>query len=314
MNKDFRQIEWDDSLAADWRELIRLAIHEDLGRGYDWTTVLLASEAARGKAAVVARQAGIVAGLPAAQQALAEIDRHATFLAVARDGQRVAAGQVLAHIGGHARSLLTAERLLLNVLGRLSGIATLTRQFVDAVAGTHARIYDTRKTIPGWRRLEKYAVHMGGGHNHRLGLNDAVLIKDNHLALLSQASETAACPGQAVRHVRQFLEGLPADDPRKEMILEIEVDTLEQLDVVLPEGPDIVLLDNMSPAQLRAAVARRHALRSNVELEASGGVSLATVGEIARCGVERISSGSLTHGAVWLDIGLDWEWYGQETV
>ncbi|MGE3406141.1 MAG: carboxylating nicotinate-nucleotide diphosphorylase [Pirellulales bacterium] len=311
MNKDFRQIEWDEPLAEDWRELIRLAIREDLDRGYDWTTVLLASEAARGKAAVVARQPGVVAGLPAAQQALAEIDQAATFSPIAQDGQAVLAGEVIAHISGSARSLLTAERLILNALGRLCGIATQTRRFVDAVSGTTARIYDTRKTIPGWRRLEKYAVRMGGGHNHRLGLYDAVLIKDNHLALLSQVGVDGLdvpppTTGQVVQRVRQFLLGLPDNDPRKEMIVEIEVDTLEQLEQVLPAEPDIVLLDNMSPAQLRTAVERRNALAVPVELEASGGVNLASVGEIARTGVERISTGALTHGAIWLDIGLDW--------
>lgn len=303
---DFRQIEWDSATAGDWRELVRLAIREDLGRAYDWTTVLLTTADAQGRAAVVARKPGVVAGLHAAQLALAEIDRGAGWTGIACDGATVQAGEVLAHIAGSARSLLTAERLLLNVLGRLSGIATLTRRFVDAVAGTSARVYDTRKTTPGWRRLEKYAVRMGGGHNHRLGLYDAVLIKDNHLALGATAAGRFS-PAEAVRRVRHFLHGLPADDPRAGMIVEVEVDTLEQLDEVLAEQPDMILLDNMSPALLREAVARRNARNREIELEASGGVNLETVGEIARTGVERISTGALTHSAPWLDIGLDWE-------
>ncbi len=215
------------------------------------------------------------------------------------DGSPVEKGTCAGIIEGPARGLLAAERILLNLLGRLSGIATLTRQYVAAVAGTKARIYDTRKTTPGWRRLEKYAVRCGGGSNHRSGLFDAVLIKDNHLALgaRSAVGQPRYSPAEAVARARQL---------NNAMIVEIEVDTLAQLDNVLPASPDIVLLDNMSPAELAAAVARRNACNPAVELEASGGVNLESVRKIAEAGVDRISVGALTHSAVALDFGLDW--------
>jgi len=229
------------------------------------------------------------------------------------DGAHVAAGEILATIVGPARSLLTAERPLLNFLGHLSGIATLTRRYVEAVAGTGARVYDTRKTTPGWRRLEKYAVRMGGGHNHRAGLFDAVLIKDNHLALgaagpgsdLAEPDATHYTPAQAVTRVREFLARLPATEAARDMIVEVEVDNLSQFDDVLTVRPDIVLLDNMSLDDLRAAVARRNAQAPPVELEASGGVNLDTIRAIAGTGVDRISVGALTHSASWFDVGLD---------
>jgi nicotinate-nucleotide pyrophosphorylase (carboxylating) len=209
--------------------------------------------------------------------------------------------------------LLTAERLILNFMGRLSGIATLTARFVEAVAGTKARIYDTRKTTPGWRRLEKYAVRQGGGCNHRTGLFDAILIKDNHLALGSAGNSSSSfarssfSPAEAVRRAREFItENFPADDPRREMIVEVEVDSVATLQEVLAERPDIVLVDNMSLERLREAVALRDRIAPNVELEASGGVSLETVRAIAETGVDRISSGALTHSASSLDIALDW--------
>ena len=204
--------------------------------------------------------------------------------------------------------MLQVERPMLNLLGRLSGIATLTREFVEAAAGTKARIYDTRKTTPGWRRLEKYAVGCGGGWNHRTGLFDAVLIKDNHLALGagSADSEAGYTPAEAVVRARRFIEEQAPAPARQEMIIEVEVDTLDQLDEVLLAEPDIVLLDNMGAAELREAVRRRDARNPRVELEASGGVSLETVRAIASTGVERISVGALTHSALCLDIGLDW--------
>jgi nicotinate-nucleotide pyrophosphorylase (carboxylating) len=204
----------------------------------------------------------------------------------------------VAVVSGPARSLLTGERLALNLLGRMSGIATLTRQYVDAIAGTSAGIFDTRKTTPGWRLLEKYAVACGGGRNHRIGLYDAVLIKDNHLAFGTADGSGHYTPAQAVVRARA---AAPAGT-----VIEVEVDTLVQFDEVLPAGPDIVLLDNMSLDQLCTAVARRNAGFPKIELEASGGVNLTTVAGIAATGVERISVGALTHSAVVLDIGLDW--------
>ena len=196
--KEYRQIAWDDDAEDDCRQLVRLAVREDLGRLYDWTTVALVPENASGRALVAARCAGVVAGLPAARIVAEEYDPQIEFSARVQDGDAVERGQVLAELSGPARSLLTAERPLLNVLGRLSGIATLTREYVDAIAGTQARIYDTRKTTPGWRRLEKLAVRAGGGSNHRLGLFDAVLIKDNHLALGATAEHGRYTPAQAV--------------------------------------------------------------------------------------------------------------------
>ncbi len=204
---------------------------------------------------------------------------------------------------------LTAERLVLNLLGRLSGIATLTRRYVEAVRGTTAGIYDTRKTTPGWRRLEKYAVGQGGGRNHRSGLFDAVLVKDNHLAFGRQQAAghpDRYSPAEAVLRARQMLGQHSPQQPPAEIIVEIEVDTLNQLEEVLSAGPDIVLLDNMGPADLRRAVSLRDARSPAVELEASGRVDLESVREIAETGVERISVGALTHSAVWLDVGLDW--------
>ncbi len=218
---------------------------------------------------------------------------------------------MLGRVQGRVRDILSVERLLLNFVGRLSGIATLTHSYVSAIQGTNARIYDTRKTTPGWRRLEKYAVRCGGGYNHRLGLDRAILIKDNHLAWLADqlhcSLEDAA--KMAIRRARECYPGNPAlaRQDQIDMIVEIEVDSLSQLESVLCENPDIVLLDNMSPEELREAVSLRNRLAPYVELEASGGITLENVRAVADTGVERISVGALTHAAPWLDIGLDWE-------
>jgi nicotinate-nucleotide pyrophosphorylase (carboxylating) len=305
MVKDFQQTVWDDRLRSDWDKILRLAIAEDLGESGDWTSMALVAEDARGRAVVVARQPGIVAGLPGVALTLAAIDRRLRWLPHSEDGRRVEKGERVGTAEGPARGLLAAERILLNLLGRLSGIASLTRRYVDAVAGTKARIYDTRKTTPGWRRLEKYAVRCGGGWNHRGGLNEAILIKDNHLALGAQSERSTErfTPADAVVRARRFVEDHATDAG---MIIEVEVDTLEQLDAVLPARPDIVLLDNMNPLQLREAVARRDAFDRAIELEASGGIALATVRQAAESGVDRISVGALTHSAVALDFGLDW--------
>jgi nicotinate-nucleotide pyrophosphorylase (carboxylating) len=305
MVKEFHQTVWDRQLERDWDAILRLAVREDLGQQGDWTTKALVAEDVAGRADVVARQSGVVAGLPGAAMTLAALEPRLCWLPNAEDAQWVEKGQCVGTIEGPARGLLGAERILLNFLGRLSGIATLTRQYVETVAGTNARIYDTRKTTPGWRRLEKYAVRCGGGWNHRGGLDEAVLIKDNHLALGAQGSGAMRrfTPAEAVVRARQFI-AQGAGDP--EMVVEVEVDTLEQLDAVLPVGPDIVLLDNMSVAQLGEAVARRNAVAHAVALEASGGVTLATIHKIACSGVDRISIGALTHSAVSMDFGLDW--------
>jgi nicotinate-nucleotide pyrophosphorylase (carboxylating) len=314
MPREFHQIEWDEQMADECRRLIRAAVMEDLDRGQDWTTVSLVPMDAVGRAAVVARQPGVIAGLPAAQIVIDEMDRRLRLELAAinskpiSDGAAVQPGTKVAIIEGPARSLLTAERLILNLVGRLSGIASLTRRFVDAVAGTGARIYDTRKTTPGWRRLEKYAVRCGGGRNHRTGLFDAILIKDNHLAFQAlNISALESSAAAAVRQARDFIQQLfPADDPRREMMIEVEIDSVDQLQEVLAERPDIVLLDNMSLEDLRRAVSLRNSMAKDVELEASGGVTLASVRQIAETGVDRISAGALTHSSGGLDVALDW--------
>ncbi len=307
MPKEFHQLEWDAQVEDDCRQIIRLAVREDLDRLFDWTTLCLVPSGTAGEAALVSRQAGVVAGLRAAALALSEMDAQVHWSPLVADGDPLVPGQTLATVSGPARSLLSAERIVLNLIGRLSGVATLTRRYVEAVSGTRARIYDTRKTTPGWRRLEKYAVRCGGGHNHRTGLFDAILIKDNHLALGAAGIGGAhVSPAEAVRRARAAADAAIADQATAPLIVEVEVDTLEQLADVLGAGPDIVLLDNMSPEMLEQAVVLRDARSPLVELEASGGVNLKTVAAIAASGVERISVGALTHSATCLDVGLDW--------
>lgn len=286
--------EWTTEEQEALAPLLRLAVLEDVGPG-DLTTNSLVPEEAQGRAKVVARTDGVIAGLPAALQAYAHLDSRVRFEQRVDDGSSLVPGKVVAMVEGPARSLLTGERLALNLIGRLSGIATLTRRYVDAVAGTKAEILDTRKTTPGWRLLEKYAVRAGGGRNHRRGLYDGVLIKDNHLAC-----------GEEQFTLPAAIERTRADVPVGTLI-EIEVDTLAQLEEVLPAAPDIVLLDNMSVEQLREAVELRDRQAPDVQLEASGGITLDSIRPIAQTGVERISIGALTHSATSLDVGLDWE-------
>jgi nicotinate-nucleotide pyrophosphorylase (carboxylating) len=281
--------------------LIELALREDFGgedptwRG-DITSAILIPPGHRGKAAVVARQSGIVAGMPAAALAVGGLETDLSLHPLVADGAAVRQGDPLAVLEGYVQHILAIERTMLNFLQRLSGIATLTHEYVDAVGGTSARILDTRKTIPGWRLLEKYAVRCGGGHNHRVGLYDAILIKDNHLAATGKTRTIADALNAAGRDGRS---GFGAK------FVEIEVDTLEQLDEALPGGADIILLDNMSTDQMRDAVRRRNERAPRVLLEASGGVNLQTVRAIAEAGVDRISVGALTHSAPALDIALD---------
>ena len=282
--------------------LLELALFEDVQTVGDLTCLALVPETAQGAAAVVARTNGILAGSPLVPKILADVDANLIWGPCLEDTAELTRGTIVGTIRGPARGLLIAERPILNFLGRLSGIATLTRQYVDAIRGTNAQIYDTRKTTPGWRQLEKYAVRCGGGNNHRAGLYDAVLIKDNHLALGRQGNEPFT-PAEAVIRTKEFLRKRSACLP----IIEIEVDTLEQLREVLPTGPDIVLLDNMAPPQIVEAIHIRNSLNPNVQLEASGGITLETLRSIAETGVERISVGALTHSAVSLDFGLDWE-------
>ncbi len=308
MSKEFHQVTWDAHVEDDCRQIIRLAVREDLERQQDWTTLALCPGNSPAELSVVVREDGVVAGQAAARLVLDETGIEAQWEKLVADGTPIAAGTAIAKISGNARHLLTVERLVLNLMSRLSGIATMTRCFVQAIeeAGGGARIYDTRKTTPGWRRLEKYAVGCGGGRNHRTGLFDAVLIKDNHLCLARDGDKRLS-PAECVVRTREFVKEALDDEARaRDMIVEIEVDTLEQLRDVLPAGPDIVLLDNMTVDQLREGVALRNELRPSVELEASGGITLETVGAISRTGVERISSGALTQSGMVLDIGLDW--------
>ncbi len=299
--RDFTQLVWDPALEDDCRQLARLAVREDLDRYQDWTTLALIPPEVQGAARVVARQVGVIAGLAALPTLLDEMQTRITCQLHAADGDRVMPGKVVAELSGSVRDLLVAERPLLNLLGRLSGIATLTRTMVDRLEGTRARLYDTRKTALGWRRLEKYAVRCGGGRNHRTGLWDAVLIKDNHLAFAGLTDR----PSEAVKRARAFVAEVPRSTDLP-ILIEIEVDSLDQLRDVLPAAPDIVLLDNFSLDELREAVRLRDQAGASVELEASGTVRLETVRDIAETGVDRISSGALTHSAISLDIGLDW--------
>jgi nicotinate-nucleotide pyrophosphorylase (carboxylating) len=269
-------------------QAIAVALTEDLGRAGDITTAATIPESAEAKGVIAARKTGVIAGLPLAQEAFRVIDRRVHFERAVNDGDRVNAGDVVARIHGPARPILSAERVALNYLGRLSGIATATAAFADRIAHTKAKIADTRKTTPGMRHFEKYAVRCGGGVNHRFGLHDMVLIKDNHIAV---AGSIAA----ALRAAKMKAHGVK---------IEVEVDNLAQLDDVLAEGADAVLLDNMTPDQLREAVQK---IGGRLIAEASGGVTLDNVREIAETGVDMISTGWITHSAPVLDLGLDIE-------
>ena len=306
--RDHRQIVWDGRLAAAVRRAAPGWLREDLGLEADWTTIALVPAAEVGRLAVVVRRSGVIAGLPAAGIVAAEVDCQLSFEAAISDSQRVEPGTVVAHLAGPIRSILQAERVLLNLLGRLSGVATATRQLVDLVAETGCRIYDTRKTLPGWRLLDKYAAGCGGGFTHRLGLYDAILIKDNHLAA---AAERGLTPAAAVARSRQFIAATFPPERAAAMVVEVEVDTIEQADAVFTAGqrsgqPDIVLLDNMSPDQLRQCVGLRNRLAADVILEASGGITLESAAAVAATGVDRISTGLPTHTAGSLDLALDW--------
>lgn len=284
------------------RQLAILALDEDLGEVGDLTSQILIPAERIGVAVIVARQAGVLAGLQGAEMTFALVDPTLLFEEVCPDGSLVQAGDRLAVVSGRARSLLRGERTALNFVQRLSGIATLTRRYVDAVKGLSSWILDTRKTTPGWRLLEKYAVRHGGGHNHRLGLYDEILIKDNHLAALARPLSPPEVGGDPLTEAVQ----LARQKHGTAVPLEIEVDTLAQLEIALKAKPDMILLDNMSLDDLRQAVRRRNEITPGVLLEASGGVTLETVRAIAETGMDRISVGALTHSAPALDIGLDY--------
>ncbi|MGD0744212.1 MAG: carboxylating nicotinate-nucleotide diphosphorylase [Verrucomicrobiota bacterium] len=306
--------------AAEIRQAVQLALAEDIGGG-DATTLATVPETATAGALMRAREPLVVAGLAFAEAAFREVfqsvnrrgergkpqesqkrsgrrgtqpaKREIKIERLAEDGRHVGEDETLLNISGPARAILSAERVALNFVQRLSGIATLTAQFVEAVQGTSAQILDTRKTTPGWRRVEKYAVTCGGGHNHRIGLFDMVLIKDNHLATLRDEAPNAIAA--AVQRARKKYPKLK---------IEVEADTLEQVEQAVEASADIILLDNMNLIQLRLAVQK---VKGRAKTEASGGVNLANVRAIAGTGVDFISVGALTHSARAVDIGLDFE-------
>jgi nicotinate-nucleotide pyrophosphorylase (carboxylating) len=268
--------------------MVREALEED-GADNDITSIATVQTERRARCRIVARKRGVIAGIPLARESFRQRDPKCSVRSTVKDGQAVDAGAEVIFITGSPRGLLSAERVALNYLQRLSGRATLTHEFVDAIAGTKAKILDTRKTTPGWRRLEKYAVRAGGGMNHRMDLGDAILIKDNHLAALDGDVQAA------VNRAREVAPGKS---------IEVECDNIDQVRGAVEAGADIILLDNMSISKLREAVAL---IDGRAVAEASGGVRLDTVRAIAETGVDWISVGALTHSPKALDLGLDFE-------
>ena len=268
-------------------EILRRALHEDLGEAGDLTSAALVDHDTRFEGRIVARSPGTIAGLDAGLRVFGLLDGRVDVKTLSADGEAVGAATVLAEVTGSARSILTGERTCLNLLGHLSGIATATRDLVEAVAGTGARVADTRKTTPGLRALEKYAVRCGGGVNHRFGLGDAVMIKDNHIAASSSIADAVARARAAVGHT---------------VVVEVEVDHVDQVDEAVAAGADVILLDNMTPDELREAVGR---VEGRAVTEASGSITMSTAAEIAATGVDVISVGWITHSAPRLDVALD---------
>ncbi len=294
-----KRLSWDDLDLAYLRRFVEMARDEDLaGLGLrdkpriigDRSTASLATAPRHGSADLVARGPLTVCGLPLVPLILSVYGGNATAQLRVKDGRAVDKGDVLATLTGDPRTLLAAERVILNFLQRLSGIATQTRLYADTLGSGRTRLLDTRKTTPGWRMLEKYAVTCGGGWNHRLGLFDRVMLKDNHLALLGSADDLAA----AVTRAKKTAPDLP---------VEVEVDRMEQIPSVLAAGADVILLDNFTPAQVKRAVAL---IGGRAFTEASGGITLKTLPRFAGLGLDFISTGALVHQSTWVDIGLDW--------
>jgi len=278
------------------QQLIGLAIAEDMGLGGDITSQAVIPHRLKGKATFVARAVGVLSGTPIIQMVCNAIDPSLHLELQATDGSALQPQQPIAILAGSMRSILAVERTALNFLQRLSGIATQTSKYVEQVKDTKCQVLDTRKTTPGWRVLEKYAVRCGGGHNHRMGLFDAVMIKDNHLAGLRHHGTPLA---EAVRQARAAVG--------HNVTVEVEVESLEQLNEALTAQPDVILLDNMKVDMLRQAVVIRNRTASQTRLEASGGITLTTLREVARTGVDCVSVGALTHSAQALDIALDYQ-------
>lgn len=309
--------EFSPETAADALKLVELSLTEDTGSaslesGVDCTTDSIVPHDATASAAFVSRKTGVVSGVEVARLVAEKFAPRVELTCEINDGEVVAPKQTIATLSGPAHDILTIERTCLNFMCRLSGISTLTREFVDLVSGTKAQVLDTRKTTPGWRRLEKYAVACGGGSNHRMGLYDAVMLKDNHLAFFrSQVEDDSEIIPKALLQSRKWILDHASTLPNGEKtILQLEVDTIDQFEGAIAKSnetiPDIVLLDNMTTEQLTKAVEIRDENAPEVLLEASGGVNLDTIAGIAATGVDRISVGALTHSAINFDIGLDW--------
>lgn len=276
--------------------LVKLGLEEDLGTQGDITSQAVIPQNLDGQATFIARSAGVLAGAAIIPMVCQAVDSRLNINIKLDDGQPIQPLDQIASVSGSLRGILAAERTILNFLQHLSGIATLTSKYVAQVQGTHCQILDTRKTLPGWRVLEKFAVRCGGGHNHRMGLFDAVMIKDNHLAGLRHHGTPLS---QAVIQARAAVAA--------KVIVEVEVETLEQLREALTVQPDVVLLDNMKPEMLTKAVEIRNRQAPQVRLEASGGITLSTLNSIAQTGVDYVSIGALTHSAPALDIALDYQ-------
>ena len=272
--------------------IVKYALREDVGRGDITSAGVLGPSQRHIKAALLAKETGILCGMDVAERVFRHVDANLRFLPVATDGETVEEDRELAYIDGNASSILIGERAALNFLGHLSGIATLTRRYVDKVKGTRAQILDTRKTTPNLRILEKYAVLTGGGANHRMGLYDQVLIKDNHLRILKDTPIPVI-----VANAKKALQ--------KSSVVGLEVKNLKEFAEALKTPLDYILLDNMMPDLIKEAVSMRQKAGSKIWLEVSGGVDLDTVRSYAETGVERISIGALTHSAIWLDVSLD---------
>lgn len=269
------------------REAVRVALLEDLGRAGDITSAATIPAGARARLVIGAREAGILCGMDLAEEAFRAMDGAIEMRRLMTDGDRLAPGAIVAEVEGPAQAILSGERTALNFLMHLSGVASLTQTYAARIAHTKARVTCTRKTVPGLRALQKYAVRCGGGSNHRFGLDDAILIKDNHVAVAGGVAE-------AVRRARAYAGHLVA--------VEVEVDTLEQLEEAMTAGPNAVLLDNMTPEQLARGVA---IVAGRAAVEASGNISLATIGAVAESGVDYISTSKITMSAPALDLGLD---------
>ncbi|MCR8636127.1 carboxylating nicotinate-nucleotide diphosphorylase [Paenibacillus radicis (ex Xue et al. 2023)] len=268
---------------------LRLWLEEDIGMG-DVTTMTTIAKESRSKGIIHLKDSGIIAGLQIAEAVFALVDPELEFKAKVQEGQDVSYGTIVAEVSGSTRSILLGERLALNLMQRMSGIATRTKQYVDALQGLPVRLVDTRKTTPGHRLLEKYAVRVGGGHNHRFGLYDAVMIKDNHIK----------GSGGIIEAIRAARSQIPHT-----MKIEIEVESMEQLELALSAQPDIIMLDNMKPEQMRAAVARIKSQAAHILVEASGSITLETIKAVAETGIDVISVGRLTYSVQALDISLD---------